>query len=176
MYAVSPSVAATIAPMPFMLFARLLALRANPQDLPADPRVLGLALAAHVVADVLTLLGSVTLSQALVAAVLDTVLLVALAHTALLLRGFGARALQTLTALAGTGAAMALLHWLLSGAIPAESPLVLGLPFLVWFVVVYAHILRHALSISIAAAFGASLLYLVVSLGIGGTVLPPEAP
>jgi hypothetical protein len=138
--------------------------------------VLGLALAAHVVADVLTLPGSVTWSQALVAAVLDTVLLVALAHTALLLRGFGARALQTLAALAGTGAAMALLFGLLSRVVPAESPLVLGLPFLVWFVVVYAHILRHALSISIAAALGASLLYLVVSLGVGGTVLPPEAP
>ena len=176
MYAVLPSVAATIAPMPFMLFARLLALRANPQDLPADPRVLGLALAAHVAADVLTLLGSVSLSQALVAAVLDTVLLVALAHTALLLRGFGARALQTLAALAGAGAAMTALHWVLSSAIPAETPLVLGLPFLVWFLAVYAHILRHALSISIAAAFGASLLYLIVSLGVGGAVLPPEAP
>lgn len=164
--------------MPFSLFARLLVLRANPQDLPADARVLGIALAAHVIADVLALLDTVALAPALFAAVLDTVLLVALAHTALLLRGFGARALQTIAALAGTGALLSLLHGLLANALAFDSPLALGLPFLAWFLVMYAHILREALSVSHAAAFGASLVYLILALGVAGVALPPppEAP
>ncbi|MFP5348809.1 MAG: hypothetical protein ACLGHO_03075 [Gammaproteobacteria bacterium] len=164
--------------MSFSLFARLLVLRANPQDLPADARVLAIALAAHVIADVLALLDTMALAPALFAAALDTVLLVALAHTALLLRGFGARALQTIAALAGTGALLSLLHWLLSSALLFDSPLVLGLPFLGWFLAVYAHILREALSISYAAALGASLVYIILSLGVAGIVLPPpvEAP
>jgi len=161
--------------MPISLFARLLVLRAKPQDLPADARVLGIALAAHVIADVLALRDTAAFAPALFAAVLDTVLLVALAHTALLLRGFGARALQTIAALAGTGALLSLLHWLLSNALAFDSPLVLGLPFLAWFLVVYAHILREALSISHAAAFGASLVYIVLSLGVAGIALPPTA-
>ena len=160
--------------MPFMLFARLLVLRANPQDLPAEPRLLAAALAAHVCADVLALIDTASWGQALFAAVLDTVLLVALAHTALLLRGFGARAPQTIAALAGAGALLSIVHWLLSSAIPV-APLVIGLPFLVWFLVVYAHILRHALSVAPAIAFGASLLYMIVSLGIAGVALPPPA-
>lgn len=164
--------------MPFSLFARLVVLRANPQDLPADVRVLGVALAAHVIADVLALLDTVAIAPALFAAVLDTVLLAALAHTALLLRGFGARAVQTIAALAGTGALLSLLHGLLSKVLSFDSPLVLGLPFLAWFLVVYAHILREALSVSRAAGFGASLLYIILSLGVAGIVLPPppEAP
>lgn len=174
-WAASRRAADTIDPMPLMLFARLLVLRANPQDLPAEPRLLALALVAHVVADVIVLLDSVTWPQALFAALLDTVLLVALAHTALLLRGLGARAIQTLTALAGAGAVLSLLHWLLAAATGQLSPLLLGLPFLAWFVIVYAHILRHALSVSPAAAFGASLFYLLVSIGIGGLTLPAPA-
>lgn len=161
--------------MPFMLFARLLVLRANPQDLPAEPRLLAAALAAHAFADVLALIDTASWGQALFAAVLDTVLLVALAHTALLLRGFGARAPQAIAALAGAGALLSLLHWLLSSATPFASPLVIGLPFLIWFLVVYAHILRHALSVPHAAAFGASLLYMIVSLGVAGVALPPPA-
>lgn len=161
--------------MPLNLFARLVVLRANPQDLPADPRVLGAALGAHVAADVLALLDSAPLAQALFAALLDTVLLVALAHTALLLRGFGARAMQTIAALAGAGALLSLLHWLLANALAAVPPLMLGLPFLAWFLVVYAHILREALSIARPAALGASLLYVILSLGVAGMALPPPA-
>ena len=161
--------------MLLMLFVRLLVLRTNPQDLPAQPQLLAAALAAHLAADVLALLGSTSLAMALFAAVLDTVLLVALAHTVLLLRGLGARAVQTIAALAGSGALLSLLHWALSQLTAGAPPLILGLPFLVWFAIVYAHILRHALSVSAAAAFGASVVYIIVSLGVGGIMLPPEA-
>lgn len=156
---------------------RLTAFRANPQDLPAEPAVTAIALAAHVGANVLATIEAAPFVTALVVAVVDTVLLVAMLHTALLLRGFGSRALQAIAAAAGAGALLSMAHWLLLSATAHWlSPLSVSLPFLAWFIAVYAHILRHALSLSWAGGVGASLLYIIVSLGVAGTLLPPATP
>ena len=156
---------------------RLTAFRANPQDLPAEPAVTGIALAAHVGANILATIAAAPFATALIAAVVDTVLLVALLHTALMLRGFGNRAPQAIAAAAGAGALLSVGHWLLLAATSHWlSPLSVSLPFLAWFIMVYAHILRHALSLSWAGGVGASLLYVIVSLSVAGAILPTPAP
>ena len=163
--------------MALSTFLRLTAFRANPQDLPAEPAVTGIALAAHVGANVLATIEAAPLATALVAAVVDTILLVALLHTALMLRGFGNRAPQAIAAAAGAGALLSVGHWLVLAATAHWlSPASVSLPFLGWFIMVYAHILRHALSLSWAGGVGASLLYVVVSLSVAGAILPTPAP
>ncbi|BAU46611.1 hypothetical protein SVA_0028 [Sulfurifustis variabilis] len=158
-------------------FLRICLLRANPQDLPASNGLLALALLAHVAADVLSLRGMVDLRAALQAGVVDTVLLVALAHTALLLRNHPDRARQTLTALAGCGALLTLLsHAAVTLAQPIVAPPVTALPFIVWFVLVYGHILRHALSIGFGLAAGFGLAYLFVSVLVTSAFLPIPPP
>lgn len=161
----------------FAIFLRICLLRANPQDLPASNALLALALLAHAAADVLSLRGMVESRAALQAAVIDTVLLVALAHTALLLRNHADRARQTLTALAGCGALLTVLsHAAVTLAQPVVAPPVTALPFIVWFVLVYGHILRHALSTGFALAAGLGLAYLFVSVLVTSAFLPMPAP
>ena len=92
-------------------FLDLCLLRANPQDLPTSNRLLAAALVAHLLANVLTGLDSASPENALLAGAMDTLLLVALTHTGLMLRGVGARTRQTLTALAGCGALLTFAAW-----------------------------------------------------------------
>lgn len=158
------------------ILLRICLLRANPQDLPASNALLALALLAHAGANVLSLRGIVEPRAAVQAAVIDTVLLVALTHTALLLRNQADRARQTLTALAGCGALLTLLsHAAVTLAQPFVAPPVTGLPFIVWFVLVYGHILRHALAIRFAFATGLGLAYLFISVLVTSAFLPIPA-
>jgi hypothetical protein len=155
---------------------RICLLRANPQDLPASATLLALALVAHAAADVLSLRGLVELRSALQAAVVDTVLLVTLAHTALLLRNHADRALQTIAALAGCGALLTVLsHAAVALAQPLAPPPLIALPFIGWFVLVYGHILRHALSVQFALAAGFGLAYLFISMLLTSAFLPMPA-
>lgn len=157
-------------------FLRICLLRANPQDLPASNGLLASALLAHALADALSLWGMVEPRAALRAAVIDTVLLAALAHTALLLRNLGERARQTLAALAGCGALLTLLsHAAVTLAQPLVAPPVTALPFIAWFVLVYGHILRHALSIGFSLAAGFGLAYLLISVLVTSAFLPLPA-
>jgi hypothetical protein len=158
------------------ILLRICLLRANPQDLPASNALLALALLAHAGADFVSLRGIVEPRAGLQASVVDTVLLVALAHTALLLRNHAERARQALTALAGCGAMLTLLsHAATTLAQPLVAPPVTALPFIMWFVLVYGHILRHALSVRFALAAGLGLAYLFISVLVTSAFLPIPA-
>jgi len=154
------------------LIMRLCVLRANPQDLPTSPVLLGAALLAHFALDVLTLHDAYSPTQAIIGAAVDTSLLVALVHTTLLLRNLGSRTLQTLTALGFIGALFSALAWLatalLDGLLPANA--VWG-AFLVWYLVVFGHVARNALSVSLPAGVAIALAYFMLSALIVGSVL-----
>ncbi len=47
------------------------------------------------------------------------------------------------------------------------------LPFLVWYAVVFGHVLRHAFTISFAAGVAIGFLYLVLSIGVTGAMVGP---
>ncbi len=162
--------------MPFRIFLDLCLLRANPQDLPASNRLLAAALTVHLLTNVVTGLDNARLENALLAGVMDTLLLVALTHAGLTLRGLGTRMRQTLTALAGCGALLAVLAWAVVTAAEAVTAhaQVAWLPFLFWLLAVYGHILRNALNVPLGVGLALSAGYALLSLAVTGPFLLPE--
>jgi hypothetical protein len=149
-------------------------LRAAPQDLPVSRSVMLGALVVYATAGVLGVLDVLTLENAIVAAAVDTLLLAAVTHLVLQWRRLENRLAQTLTALAGCGALLSLLAWGAAGLVrEAFQPEWVWAVFLVWYTLVFGHILRHALSITLAAGVAASLLYLIFSIGVTGLFMNP---
>src|SRR3990170_919689 len=156
-------------------FLRICLLRANPQDLPASAALPAAALLVHLAVDVLTALDMLPLERALQAGFADTVLLAAFAHAGLTLRRLENRLRQTLAALAGCGAALGLAAYaalgLLGEAIPAGF---IWAVYLLWYLAVFSHILRHALSLSLPAAAAVAFLYVTLSATVSGVFLVPS--
>lgn len=143
--------------------------RAAPQDLPVSNSLLVSALIAYGLADVIGVLDNLSMDSAVLAAAVDILLLVAATNLLLHWRNLENRFVQTLSALAGCGALLSLVAWTIAevsrGWFP---PAWMWAPFLVWYTLVFGHVLRHALSMSLAAGVGVSLLYLILSMGITG--------
>ncbi|TAM43589.1 MAG: hypothetical protein EPN55_13390 [Gammaproteobacteria bacterium] len=153
-------------------------LRANPQDLPASNALVGLALAAHFLANVLTGLDEANVENALIAGAMDTLLLVALTHTGLMLRNLRERTRQTLVALAGAGALLAVAAWAVVTAtgMVTQQAWIVWLPFLFWFLAVYGHILRHAFNVTLGVGLLLATGYVLLSLMVTGPFLLADAP
>jgi len=151
------------------LFIDLCLLRAKPDAVPASRFLLGFALTAYTLMSLALASAHLPLSKALLYALADIMVLALVTHTLLLLRRFPARLVQTLTALAGTGALFELLALPLLRATEL-SPLLFGL--MIWSIAVSAHILRHALSVPFALGMLASLGYVVVNLVVMSALFP----
>ena len=160
--------------MPLKIILGICLLRANPQDLPASNRLMLAALVAYGLADVVGVLDTLSLGSAALAAAVDTLLLIVAAHLALRWRHAESRFLQTLTALAGCGALLSLLAWAAAGLTREwlPPPWVWG-PFLLWYTLVFGHVLRHALSLTLPAGVALSLLYIILSMGVIGLLVNP---
>ena len=174
--------------MPLKILIGICLLRAAPQDLPASRAGMLAALIIYAAAGVLGVIDVLTLENAILATAVDTLLLVAVTHLALQWRRLESRVTQTLTALAGCGALLSLLAWgaaglahvafqpedvLSSVAAPSLAHSWVWAAFLVWYTLVFGHILRHALSITLATGVAASLLYLIFSIGVTGLFMNP---
>ena len=154
--------------------------RAAPQDLPASGFVLSLSLGCYALVSMLVSLGSYGLAGAAQLALLDLGLLVVFVLSLLYLQDKTARIYQTLSALAGTGSllgafALPLVWWLQPGQQPEQVPVLLTLFWLlllVWNLLVMAHIMRHAVSSSLAVGLGVSLLYVLVSMQMIAVISP----
>ncbi len=152
-------------------------LRANPQDLPASRTWLGIAVGAYFLTGLIGMFTGLDWANALEVAVVSTVLLVAVMHTALLMRNLKPRVTQTLTALAGCGALLRVFAGAALGLLHDVVPvLLLGLPFEIWTIVVYGHVLRHAFSISLPLGVSLAFLYMILSSLIVLAFLPLEVP
>ena len=155
-------------------FVEICLLRLAPQDLPASPILLGIAVSAHAGFGVLVTALYYPVLTAIGVSVTGTVLLGLLAFVLLSARGLGERFLQTYAAFAGTGAVLeavalplvALLESGEPGGAPSAAGVVLTIPWLVllvWSWVVSGHILRHALSVHLAAGIGISMAFFWLS-------------
>ena len=175
------------------LFLNICVLRATPQDLPASVAVLGISLFAYFSTNMVLLFDGVSLPRALLVAVVDTLLLVASVHSALLLRRHGERVWQTLPALAGCGAFVSLVAWVatnlalravapevaemdaaaLAQLSPAQVQLIMlvWLPCVAWFVLVFGHILRHSLDVPLPAGVMFAMCYVIVSTTISRALI-----
>ncbi len=151
------------------LFIDFCLLRAKPYDVPASRSLLALTLIVYAVMSVALASVQLSLGKALLYALADIMVLALVTHTLLLLRRLPARLMQTLTALAGTGALFELLALPLARA-TEPSPLLFGL--MIWSIAVSAHILRYALSVSFARGMLASVGYVVVNLIVMSALFP----
>jgi hypothetical protein len=149
-------------------FVDLCLLRSAPQDLPASQPLLAAVLAVNALAGIL--LGVQTWAGAgvaLAATVLDIGLLLGLLFIALQLRGVTPRFVQAATALLGAGTLFTLiampLQPLLGAPEEIEVAALLYLALLIWVQLVYGHVLRHALNLSLVAGVGLALIYTFTS-------------
>ncbi len=167
--------------MPLLrLFAAICLLRAAPQELPASRVLLGFTLLSYLLFSWLLAVPDYGQVRAFQVALLDTALLIVFVQALLYLLARGARILQTLTAMAGSGSLLGLLALPLvlwgqpSQADGQVSGLLLyaWLLLLVWNVLVAGHILRHALSTSLGIGAGVALLYALVSMQLFAALFP----
>lgn len=140
----------------FNLFLDICLFRKGPQDVPASAALLKICLLAYGFSGLVVLMLSTPAPVALLQILLDLVLLSGLLHLALIVRRHPQRFGQTLSALTGTGALMALLalplmSWIVhpSSQGAAELPSALLLALMVWSIAIMAHILRQTFATSI---------------------------
>lgn len=155
-----------------MSFFNMCRLRAAPQDLPYSTFLMTTALTAYFLAGLGIALAEQEFGPALLTGCVDVALLVALARLPLWITNHGARAVQTVTALAGTGTVFELIAWPLITAMqgmgdePSGILSFLLLALIVWNIVVIGNILRHALDLAMWIACGIALLYIYTSLRV----------
>jgi hypothetical protein len=158
----------------FRAFLAISLLRSGPQELPASSVLLALSIVVYALVGVLLSLISLPWGSAVLASLLDTLLLVAFGYTVLNLRGLAARLTQTLTALAGSLALLGIVSLPLTAWLyQAESTVgdagvasFLLLVILLWNILLIAHILRHAVNISFPLGLVVSVAYLSFSLAV----------
>ena len=162
-------------------FWGLCSLKTAPQDLPASHFLLGLMLLAYFLTSMVVAVLQWPVPQAVLAALLDTVLLTILCYVLLWARLLNQRFLQTLTALAGSGA---LLGWIAAPLIVwqkqvgatatgiAALPVLLLYMWMIWNVVVVGHILRHALSTALVLGVGLAGAYAYITFQLIRIFLP----
>ncbi len=158
-------------PQILRLFLDIALLRAAPQDIPYSPALLRFALAAYAMTGLLIALPSNALPAALGQMAVDLLLVLGFVQLLLTARNRKARFVQTATALAGAGivlnvAALPLL--LAAGDLPqgipaAPLPGLALLALVVWTIVVFAHVARHAAELPMPVAVVISVVWFFVA-------------
>jgi len=151
-----------------------------PQADPASVTTLSWALLAYATIDLLQARTGSDWQTSLGMTALDMLIMVLFSWAVLRLAKKSVRYLQTLTALAGTGAVLGLVGLPLiqqaAQAHPDEGPagtLVLGwLVLLVWSILIQAHIYRHALSTRYGAGLLVAGLQMVLVISLLGMLYP----
>jgi hypothetical protein len=154
-------------------FLSICLFRASPKDLPRSAFLLVLSLLAYAVIGCVLALNQSPLPQAMAMVAVDILLLAGLTWVVLWVRLLGDRFPQTLTALAGCGAILALFAWPLllwqqiSGNSIVES--LAALLMWIWFfwqILVISHIISRALSTSLFIGTGLAVMYMFISYSV----------
>jgi hypothetical protein len=158
-------------------------LRAGPQDLPYSRSLLGLTLVSYFFVSWLLSVPGYPIANAFLIALADLSLLLLFAVSLLFITGKTARMIQTLAALTGTGTllglvALPLVQILAREQLAEQLALPAGMLWLAlfgWSLLVVAHIMRHAMSVSLPVAIGVSVVYVLVAIQIVGAFSPAMA-
>jgi hypothetical protein len=162
------------------LFYDIALWRRGPRDVPASVALLGVVAAAYVFISVLQSRLVYGPDGALLRGVADLALTAAVFGIALAVVRRTHRFVQTLTAVLGAGALLAvpMILLLLLGRqfenVPSLKFLVslASLPLLVWYLFVIAHIVRQALDTPLFTGMAVALTYFVVSYAVLVGLLP----
>ncbi len=153
-------------------FLQIALLRSPPQELPRSHMLLGLVLALHLLLGFGLYLLQYPFLTATLAAITGTVILSILSYSLLYMNGKIQRFVQTLSALAGTDILIGLI------SIPIITLGVSGLASLLyllivaWNLTVAAHILRHALTVSVQQGFVFALIFFMFTMMVIRSILP----
>ena len=166
-------------PMALRIFAIML-LKAGPQHLPYSVSLCAGLLALYVVSGVLVLTTTLSSGQAAANMVIDAALLAAFSYICLSLLKLRARFVQMVSALAGIGVVYHLLAWpLFIGLNSVEADdrsagvfALLMLLLISWQVLVFAHVFRHAMQMSMGRALALSFGYLFLSMAVAEIIFP----
>jgi len=153
--------------------------RSGPQDLPTSKFLLLLSLLAYTLVGLLLALNKATLPESLAMVSVDLALLTGLSWLLLWIRVLGHRYTQTLTALAGCGAILALCAWPLllwqqasgNDSVIMLAALLMWLWFF-WQIMVFSHIISQALSVPLFIGTFLALVYMFISYSIAQTLFP----
>ena len=155
-----------------LAFFNICRLQKGPQDIPESKNLLTLCLVAYGLCSVVLMYLSESLDKAILAAILEVILIMIFTQALLQIRGKSSRWMQTVTAFFGTGviiSVLALPVYLLIGVgdVPDTAQRLdksLGLMLLAalacWNIVIMAHILKHALEITFMTAVVLGITYI----------------
>lgn len=167
-----------------VVIADMLRLRTAPQQLPAS---IGLVWASVLVLAIASLLAGQRLYAGDVAVArvgLDLVLHVAFFSAVLRWAGHPERFPQTFSAACGTSTLLVLLAWPLLDIVAERSrddalhnvAVLMLLALNVWLVIVFGHILAHALEIRLRRGVALALAFVLASVLLAGAIFPePQA-
>lgn len=157
-------------------FFELCLLRRTPQDLPASSALLGVAFLADLLIGVM-LASAVGIApgEGLAQTLVDSVLMLALLHTALSLTRHQPRFVQSATALLATSALLSLvaavpLSILLphDGGDAPESAALFFLALVAWSILVMGHIVRHTFDLRLGQGVAIAVIYHFVAYALLG--------
>jgi hypothetical protein len=142
--------------------------------------LLAILTSLYVVSGVLVLTTSMNIGQAAANMVLDVAVLFAFSYFCLSLLKYRARFVQMVSALAGIGIVYHLLAWPLFVQIHNMQPqeegakiaALLMLLLVSWQVLVFAHVFRHSMQMSMMRALALSFGYLFLSMAAAEVILP----
>jgi hypothetical protein len=155
----------------FQLFYEIALWRRGPRDVPASGSLLAVVAAVYVAISAVQSYLVYGPDGALFRGLADLVLTAVVFWVALAVARRSHRYLQTLTAILGTGALLAVPMILLltvGQAVGANSPLAFlvslaSLPLLIWYLFVVGHVVREALESPLFTGMAVALTYFVLS-------------
>jgi len=154
------------------MFIDLCRLQAKPQDLPFSQFLMLFCIGCYFLLGFAVSIQEQKFGLAILSAGADTGLMVGLAFLGLWVRDSLPRAVQTITALTGTGALFELVGWplvtflqQLNEGETSNLSLVL-LALVIWNITVIGNILRHSLEVPMWVGTGIALLYIYTSLRV----------
>jgi|GEM_PF-325701 len=163
-------------------FFSICLLRASPQDLPSSSFLLLLALLLNGLVGILLAINQTTFFNAVAMSIVDVILLSGLCWLLLWARVLTLRYTQTLTALAGCSAMLALCAWPLLlwqqyGGNEAGIKLIALLMWLwfFWQIMVFSHIISQALSSPFFIGMLLTITYMFISYRVAQTLFYQES-
>lgn len=170
----------------FLAFFDICRLIKRPQDIPESKNLLTLCIIAYGFLSIVLANLSQPIEQAIVAGVIEVVLIMGFSLALLQIRGKSSRWTQTVTALAGTGIIVSIvafpvyiligvgeLNELESSAGQSAGLLLLSV-LACWNIAIMAHILRHALEINFMLGIVLSITYIWIIFSFTLAIMPME--